>query len=73
VSQLLAQAQTAFRMPTLQGYDEVTPVAIKVIGMSEVQIVDFAPVQKAQAAVLRHLTVSSNARYRLLPPVQGIS
>jgi len=73
VSQLLAQAETAFRMPTLQRYEEVTPVAIKVIGTSEVQIVDFAPVQKAQATVLRHLTVSSNARYRLLPPVQGIS
>jgi hypothetical protein len=69
--QILAQVKAAFRM---KGMDQgrVLPMAVKAVAPSRVQVVQFAPVSRADAPQMEALEIASEAIYELVPPVPGV-
>jgi hypothetical protein len=68
--QILGQVKAAFKMGIEQ--DTVIPLAVKAIAPSEIWLVEFQPVDRAQLSTLAALTVATSAIYHLVPPVKGI-
>lgn len=69
--QVIRQIQAISRQHTVT-QDYILPIAIKAIGKSEIFIVEFDVVAKADAAALESLIPISEAVYELIPPVPGI-
>ena len=69
--QVVSQVRSAFGLSDT-GQDRVVPVAVKAVGPSEVFVVEFEAVGRAEADDLEDLQVASSAVYELVPPVPGI-
>lgn len=71
-NQILRQVKTAF---TLNGVTQhkVIPMAIKVVGSSEVFVVEFQVIDRTQIANVAALAIVSQAVYTLHPAVPGIA
>lgn len=71
LEQIIAQVKAVFRMSGVT-QDAVIPTAAKNLGGSQIHVLQFAPVLRADAASLQELTMESEAVYELVPPVPGI-
>jgi hypothetical protein len=69
--QIIRQVQAIARQRTVT-QDYILPIAMKATGKSEIFIVEFDVVAKADAAALESLVSISEAVYALIPPVPGI-
>ena len=68
--QLLAQTRSAAGL--VVDFDYVLPMAAKVIRGTGIQVVEFAAVERGEAAEVADLEIVSHVLYRLSPPVPGI-
>ncbi len=71
VDQIVQQARAVFSLPAID-QPEVIPTAIKVVGNSRVQFVEFDRVPRSRGGTLKTLTIAQNALYEFFPPVEGI-
>jgi len=69
--QVLEQVRAVFRQPAIT-QDVVIPLAMKTLGSSEVYLVEFEPVGRAEIEQTSELNVASAAIYELSPTVPGI-
>jgi len=71
--QIVEQVRAVFAITAAHlGVDLVVPIAIKVVKKVGFYLVEFAPVQRADATTLETLSVASEVLYELHPPVPGI-
>jgi hypothetical protein len=68
-NQIARQVQAVFNEV---GQDLVIPLAVKVIGISEIRLVEFNAVSRPEADSLDSLVTVSDQIYRLVPEVPGI-
>jgi hypothetical protein len=61
--------ESAAKKPELQDVRGVVPLGLKIVGPSEIWVVEFEPVETADSA----LVVASQGVMELVPPVAGIS
>lgn len=69
--QVLQQTKAVFGMPAVT-QNIVIPMAIKALRPSEVHVVEFDAVSRAEVSSTTSLTVASEAVFELIPPVPGI-
>ncbi len=69
--QILRQAKAPFGMRRVR-QDLVVPMAVKCVGPSEVFVVEFNQLERANAQDVDSLSVASTAVYRIEPPVPGL-
>lgn len=69
--QILRQVRAVFRLPAAT-QDVALPIGIKVVGNSEIYVVEFQPVTRDQVDQLQSLEKVSAVVYELSPPVPGI-
>jgi hypothetical protein len=69
--QMLGHVEAVFNARGVQ-QDLALPIAVKVVGKSRVQVVEFDVIHKQDASTADSLTVVSQAVYELVPPVPGI-
>jgi hypothetical protein len=69
--QVLAQVAAAFHMRGMD-IDRVLPMAAKAVAPSEVHVVQFAPVNRADMPLLEPPKIESEAVYKLVPLVPGV-
>lgn len=69
--QILEQVRAVFKIPTVT-QNTVIPLGIKVVGRSELHVVEFQAVAREEAPELVSLTMVSDAIYELRPPVPGV-
>lgn len=69
--QIIRQVQALARLSGVK-QEYILPIAIKAVGASEVFLVEFDIVQKADAPTIETLIPISEAVYELVPPVPGI-
>lgn len=69
--QILGHVEAVFKAKGVQ-QDLVLPIAVKAIGKSMVQVVEFDVILKEDAATADSLTLKSQAVYELVPNVPGI-
>jgi hypothetical protein len=68
--QMIAQVKALARLEI--NFDEMLPIAAKVVRGEGIHVVEFATVERTNVEALEALTVVSQAVYQLLPPVPGI-
>jgi len=71
MEQLVRQPRAAFSMRTVT-QNVVVPIALKAVAPSQIHMVEFSAVERADAETTEVLTVLSEAVYILQPPVPGI-
>jgi hypothetical protein len=69
--QILGHVEAVFKAKGVQ-QELVLPIAVKAIGKSMVQVVEFDVIRKEDAATTDLLTMKSQAVYELVPQVPGI-
>jgi hypothetical protein len=69
--QILSHVEAAFKMKVVV-QDLVLPIAAKAIGRSEVHVIEFDVISRAEIETLENLTIKSEAVYVLEPAVPGI-
>ena len=69
--QMIRQVQALARQRTVT-QEYILPIAIKAVGKSEIFIVEFDVIDKADAGTIDSLLPISQALYELIPPVPGI-
>ena len=68
--QILNGVKAAFGMKIKQ--DIIIPLAVKAIAPSEVFVVEFEPVHRAEVMTAERLQVATSAIYEFVPPIPGI-
>jgi hypothetical protein len=69
--QLLRQVEAVFGIPAVT-QNVALPIAIKAVGPSEIYVVEFEPVNRADVATTTELRIASDAVYTFTPPIPGI-
>lgn len=69
--QIVQQVRAVFRLPGVT-QDLAVPIGVKVVGRSEIYVVEFEAVTRDQADNLESLRKASGVVYELSPPVPGI-
>lgn len=71
--QVLAQVKAVLSMEAFTGKKCIVPMAIKIIGDSEIYVVEYESIDIGRNAPGAITPIASEAVYRLKPPVPGIS
>lgn len=71
LDQIRRQAMAPFTMKGIT-QDTVVPIAIKIVGSSEVLVVEFDAVERSTYRQLDQVSVASKSVFRIVPPVPGI-
>lgn len=69
--QVFRQATAPFQMKTIT-QETVVPIAVKIVGESEVLVVEFAALQRSSYHHVSRLDVVTKSLFRIRPPVPGI-
>jgi len=71
MEQLMQQPRAAFRLKSVK-QDVVIPMAIKTVGASQIHVIEFAEIMRADIEKTEALTISSDSLFTLRPSVPGI-
>lgn len=71
-SQMVAQVKALYEQRAEELPERVLPMGIKALAPSRIQLVEFAPVTRADAPNLDELEATAHVHYELTPPVPGI-
>jgi hypothetical protein len=69
--QILAQVIAAFQLRA-STQEHVIPIAVKIVGPSEVHVVQFSTVSRSEYSTLSEISISNEAVYKIVPLVPGI-
>jgi len=69
--QIIRQVNAVFRLAAVT-QNIVIPMGVKVVGTSQIHVIEFEPILRSNASNVTSLAIASDAIYEISPPVPGI-